>query len=186
MRRAVEHALADLDARGMLGVEALAPAQVEQPGFEPPLLFGQRAAAGRQLQVLQAEFVDRGGALIDQVARSGATRRPRRRTAPSGSGWNRRSSRCRRSSASRARTIGCDRALEHDDDVGRARRRAAAGIEDRAEQQQLGAGEAVADLDLARRDIGHQHRLGRRRSAASDSASSSERGRPRRHRYSIV
>ena len=37
--------------------------------------------------------------------------------------------------------------------------RPAAGIDDRAEQQQLRAGEAVADLDLARRDVGHQHRL---------------------------
>ena len=44
---AVEDALADLDAMRVLGVEAGAVAEVEQPGFEPPLLFGKRAAAGR-------------------------------------------------------------------------------------------------------------------------------------------
>ena len=38
--------------------------------------------------------------------------------------------------------------------------RAPARIEDRAEQQQLGAREAVADLDVALRDVGDEPRLG--------------------------
>ena len=33
-------------------------------------------------------------------------------------------------------------------------------VDDRAEQQQLGAGEAVADLDMALRDVGDEARLG--------------------------
>jgi hypothetical protein len=52
----------------MLGIEALPLAQVEQAGLEAPLLVGQRAAAGRQLEVLQAKLVDRRGALVDQLA----------------------------------------------------------------------------------------------------------------------
>ena len=137
----------------MFGIEALAAPQVEQAGLEPPLLVGQRAAAGRQLEVLQAELVDRRGALIDQLADRRATRRPRRSWAPSGSGWNRHSSRCRRSSASRAPGSAATGPLQDDDDVGRALGHPAAGIEDRAEQQQLRAGEAVADLDRARAEM---------------------------------
>ena len=66
-----------------------------------------------------------------------------------------------------------------------AGRRAAAGIDDRAEQQQLGAREAVADLDLARRDVGHQQRLVGARSAAARAARAGSEGSRAPHRYSI-
>ena len=52
-----------------------------------------------------------------------------------------------------------ERALQDHGDVGRARRGLAAGIEDRAEQEQLGAGEGIADLDLLLRHVGHESRL---------------------------
>ena len=46
-------------------------------------------------------------------------------------------------------------------DVGGPFGHAAARIKDRPEQQQLRAREAVDDLDVALRHVGHEHRLGR-------------------------
>ena len=56
-----------------------------QAVLEAALLLGGGAAARRELEIVEAELVDRGGALVDQLRRAAATRRPRRRTAPSGS-----------------------------------------------------------------------------------------------------
>ena len=49
-----------------------------------------------------------------------------------------------------------ERALERDDHVARLARHPPAGIEDRAEQQQLRAGEGIADLDMVLGHVGHQ------------------------------
>ena len=48
----------------ILGIEVLPPPEVEQAGFEAALLLGQRAATGRQLQIVQPELVDRRGPFI--------------------------------------------------------------------------------------------------------------------------
>ena len=52
-----------------------------------------------------------------------------------------------------------DGPAKHDRDVDLAVGRPAAGIDDGAEQQQLRAVEAVADLHLARGNVGNEHRL---------------------------
>ena len=44
--RAVEDVAAYFDAVGILGIETVAAAKVEQPRYEAPLLLGQRAADG--------------------------------------------------------------------------------------------------------------------------------------------
>ena len=48
---------------------------------------------------------------------------------------------------------------KHDRDIGLVVRRTPAGIDDRPEQQQLGAAEAVADLHLTGADVGNEHGL---------------------------
>ena len=90
-------------------------------------------------------------------------------------------------SASRTTTADEDRldgAAQDHGDVGALRRRTAAGIDDRAEQQQLRAAKAVADLDLPCGNVGHEHRLVRPDQPGRE-AQKSERGEPRFHRYSI-
>ena len=67
--------------------------------------------------------------------------------APSGSGWSRRSSRSRRSSAFRGPGSAATGPRSTTTMSAGLLGNAAAGIKDRAEQQQLRAGEAVADLD---------------------------------------
>ncbi len=51
------------------------------------------------------------------------------------------------------------RPLEHDDDVVIAPGAAPVGFEDRAVEQQFGAGEALPHLDLVLGDLGHQDRI---------------------------
>src|SRR5205085_11821394 len=64
---AVEHAARDFDAVRALLIQAAPAAQVEEAGFETPLLLRQGAAAGGQLKIMDAEFVDGGRALVEQL-----------------------------------------------------------------------------------------------------------------------
>ncbi len=116
-------------------------------------------AARRQLQILQAKLVDRRGALIDQLVdrpRRGDRVEGRRRAEADPADVHPDA----RHLALLAQDDALERPLDHDRDVGAGLGRPAVGIDDGAEQQQLGAGEAVADLDMALRDVGNETRLG--------------------------
>ena len=131
--RAVENALADLDPVRIFRVKAAATLQVEQPGLEPPFLVGQAAAAGRELEILEPELVNRSRALIDQFAdraRRGHRIITRRRAEAIGIGVGPDP----RDLLFLADDDRLDRALEHDNHIGRTLGHAAAGIEDRPEQ----------------------------------------------------
>ena len=113
-----------------------------------------------------------------RAGRSAATRRPRRSSAPSGSAALSALTQMPATfSFSRTRIDWVGPLTTTTMSVGLSSSGSApAGIEDRAEQQQFGAGEAVGDLDLALRHVGHQHRLARL-PPISSGASSEQRQR---------
>src|SRR5206468_8459638 len=64
--RPVENSAGDFDAVRALRIKPVTGAKVEQAGFEAPFLVGEGAAPGGELEIVQAELVDRGGPRIDQ------------------------------------------------------------------------------------------------------------------------
>jgi hypothetical protein len=142
----------------ILGIEPFPPPPVEETAFEALHRLGIGAAARRELQVAEAELIDRRRPLIDELgerARGGDSVERRRRTEahpldihPDAGDL-----------LLLAHHDRLRRALDHHRDVGARLRPLPARINDRPEQQQLGAGETVADLDLALRDVRHQARL---------------------------
>src|SRR5690349_20920059 len=57
--RSVQHAVIDFDAARVFRIEAVPAAEVEETGLKAALLLGERPAARRQLQIVQAHLVNR-------------------------------------------------------------------------------------------------------------------------------
>ena len=56
-RSAIQNPAIDLDAMRILGIKPMPLSQIQEAGFEPPFLLRKGSSAGRQLQVVQAQFV---------------------------------------------------------------------------------------------------------------------------------
>ena len=127
--------------------------------LEPAQHVGRRAAAGRELEIVEAELVDGGGALVDELGQ-----RPRRGDRVESGGHAEADPADIHPDAGDLLLLAyhqrLHRPLHHHGDVGMLGRSPPARIEDGAEQEQLRAGEAVAYLDPALRHVRDQPRLG--------------------------
>ncbi|QYU71259.1 hypothetical protein J4558_11190 [Leptolyngbya sp. 15MV] len=154
--------LADAHAAHVLLVEALPVAQVDQPLREALLFLDVDHACRRELDERRAQFVDGGGAIVDDALdRGGRGDREERRR-----GTERRAVGIDPDARDPLLLADADRrggAFQHHHDFVLLARALALRIEDRAEQQQFGAGEALAHLNLALRHLGHEDRIALRR-----------------------
>ncbi len=64
---AIEHPVGNLHAADILDIEAPATLEIDKAGLEPLLLIGGLELDGESWRLSDAQFVDRSGALIDEL-----------------------------------------------------------------------------------------------------------------------